>query len=83
MLKKSFSRGRRQETGDNPPLAPPPTVEGKTEEMGIVEEVVGKIVPRFFCHNRPKILAYMSFSDRKACTFSRQKKAANQYQSML
>ncbi|NET22851.1 MULTISPECIES: hypothetical protein [Okeania] len=23
MLKKSFSRGRRQETGDNPPLTPP------------------------------------------------------------
>ncbi|NEP90088.1 MAG: hypothetical protein F6K18_26495 [Okeania sp. SIO2C2] len=46
MLKKSFSRGRRQETGDNPPLAPPPPRRG---EMGMSEEVVGKIVPRLFC----------------------------------
>ncbi|NES76497.1 MULTISPECIES: hypothetical protein [Okeania] len=40
MLKKSFSRGRRQETGDNPPLAPPPPRRG---EMGMSEEVVGKL----------------------------------------
>ncbi|NEN90119.1 MAG: hypothetical protein F6K48_14850 [Okeania sp. SIO3H1] len=28
MLKKSFSRARRQDTGDNPPLAPPPPRRG-------------------------------------------------------
>ncbi|NEN89330.1 MAG: hypothetical protein F6K48_10675 [Okeania sp. SIO3H1] len=69
MLKKFFSRGRRQ-----PTPRPSPSQEGKTGdsyigEMGIVEEVVGKIVPRLFCHNRPKILACMSLSDRKAYTF--------------
>ncbi|NEP85541.1 MULTISPECIES: hypothetical protein [Okeania] len=51
MLNKSFSRARRQETGDR---------RQETGEMGIIEEVVGKIVPRLFCHNRPKILALCS-----------------------
>ncbi|NES74834.1 MULTISPECIES: hypothetical protein [Okeania] len=31
MLKKSFSKGRRQETGDNPPLAPPPPRRGEMD----------------------------------------------------
>ncbi|MGB3507768.1 MAG: hypothetical protein WBA93_00675 [Microcoleaceae cyanobacterium] len=26
------------------------------EEWGIIEELVGKIVTQFFCHNHPKIL---------------------------
>ncbi|NEN93449.1 MAG: hypothetical protein F6K48_33035, partial [Okeania sp. SIO3H1] len=34
---KSFCWGRRQETGDNPPLAPPRR--GRQEERGMIEEV--------------------------------------------
>ncbi|NET16510.1 MAG: hypothetical protein F6K08_28655 [Okeania sp. SIO1H6] len=60
MLKKSFSRGRRQETGDR---------RQETGEMGIIEEVVGKIFPQFFCHNHSKILAFCSSCHRKAGTF--------------
>ncbi|NET27940.1 MAG: hypothetical protein F6K01_21955 [Okeania sp. SIO1I7] len=41
--------------------------------MRIIEEVVGKIVPRLFCHNRPKILALCSSFHRKAGTFSGKK----------
>ncbi|NET28133.1 hypothetical protein [Okeania sp. SIO1I7] len=37
---------RRQETGDNPPLAPPPPRRG---EMGIIEEVGGRIIKGLFC----------------------------------
>ncbi|NEP88112.1 MAG: hypothetical protein F6K18_15450 [Okeania sp. SIO2C2] len=37
---------RRQETGDNPPLTP--TVEGKTGEMGMSEEVGAKFCPLIF-----------------------------------
>ncbi|OZH55623.1 hypothetical protein AFK68_03400 [Hydrocoleum sp. CS-953] len=35
----------------------------------IIKEIVGKIVPQFFCHNHPKILALCSSFHRKACTF--------------
>ncbi|NEP71633.1 MULTISPECIES: hypothetical protein [Okeania] len=67
--------------GDNPPLAPPPPRRGIQEtgvrtqvERGIIEEVGRKVIPRLFCHNRPKILACMSFLHQKACTFFDQKR---------
>ncbi|NEP86215.1 MAG: hypothetical protein F6K18_04920 [Okeania sp. SIO2C2] len=41
---------RRQETEDRTQV-----------ERGIIEEVGRKVIPRLFCHNRPKILACMSF----------------------
>ncbi|WP_293123177.1 hypothetical protein [Okeania sp. SIO1I7] len=41
-----MGEGRRQETGDNPSLTP--QVEGKTGEMGIIEEVGGIIVRVIF-----------------------------------
>ena len=37
--------------------------------MGIIEKVVGKIVPQFFGYNYPKILAFCSSFHRKADTF--------------
>ncbi|RQH18865.1 hypothetical protein D5R40_06570 [Okeania hirsuta] len=42
--------------------------------MEIIEEVVVKIVPRFFCHNHPKILALCSCLDRNRRTFLDKKK---------
>ncbi|MGK7921319.1 MAG: hypothetical protein AB4080_15060 [Trichodesmium sp.] len=47
----------------------------ETGEMEIIEKVVVKIVPRFFCHNHPQILAFCSSIERKPCTFFRPKKA--------
>ncbi|WP_293123720.1 hypothetical protein [Okeania sp. SIO1I7] len=40
-----MGEGRRQETGDNPPLATSPSQEGKTGEMGMSEEVGVRIFP--------------------------------------
>ncbi|NET24237.1 hypothetical protein [Okeania sp. SIO1I7] len=47
-----MGKGRRQETGDNPPAGhdqPTPNPsggeEGKTGEMGIIEEVGERIIP--------------------------------------
>ncbi|NEN90524.1 MAG: hypothetical protein F6K48_17090 [Okeania sp. SIO3H1] len=66
---------RRQPTPDPSPSQPTPnpSQEGRgrqeTGEMEIIEEVVVKIVPRFFCHNHPKILALCSSLDRNRRTF--------------
>ncbi|NES74946.1 MULTISPECIES: hypothetical protein [Okeania] len=57
MLKKYFSRGRRQETGDNPPLAPPPPRRGEMDrERGSRS---GRFVRMIFLPNyAPKILTF-------------------------
>ncbi|MGK7920640.1 MAG: hypothetical protein AB4080_11610 [Trichodesmium sp.] len=46
----------------------------ETGEMEIIEEVVVKIVPIFFWHNHPQIVALCSSIDRKPCSFFRPKK---------
>ncbi|NER05619.1 MAG: hypothetical protein F6K17_25050 [Okeania sp. SIO3C4] len=51
---------RRQDIGDR---------RQETGEMGMSEEVGVRIVPRLFCHNRPKILALCSSLSSKAGTF--------------
>ncbi|NES79044.1 MULTISPECIES: hypothetical protein [Okeania] len=54
-----MGEGRSQESGDNPPLAPPPPVEGKTGEMGIIEEVRRKNSLLIFLRNyAPKMLNF-------------------------
>ncbi|MGK7920719.1 MAG: hypothetical protein AB4080_12010 [Trichodesmium sp.] len=57
---------RRQETGDR---------RQETGEMEIIEEVVVKIVPIFFWHNHPQIVAFCSSIDRNKRSFFRPKKA--------
>ncbi|NEN90833.1 MAG: hypothetical protein F6K48_18710 [Okeania sp. SIO3H1] len=56
-----MGEGRKQETGENPPLAPPP--EGETGEMGTSGEVGVTIVRMIFLPNyEPKILTRMSIN---------------------
>ncbi|NET94135.1 hypothetical protein, partial [Okeania sp. SIO1H2] len=67
-----------------PTPRPSPSQEGKTEEIGMSEEVGVRIVNLgFFYHSQPKILAFCSSWHRKAGTFLNPKKANTLYLSIL